>query len=942
MDVAILGPLEVRDSGRTLPLGGLKQRAVLAILALQANRIVAAEALIRLIWGEAAPVTASHSLEVYVSALRRLLGGGSRAREILGYRAGGYALNLEPGQVDVGRFENTLAEAMSASARGDHVTATTRIRSALSLWRGSPLAEFSALPFGKREAERLEELRLRALEELFDCELALGHYQRVVPELEVVVAERPLRERLVGQLMVALYRGGRQDDASRLYQATRHRLVEEVGVEPGRELQLTLMKILRQDAALDVRPVSQDNLPAALTRFVGRSDEIERAIAIVGASRVVTLTGAGGVGKTRMALEVARRLAGDFRDGVFFIELASLADPSLVVATVAHAVGVVERADVAIGRTLVDHLRGQRALLVVDNCEHLITAVAELARELLELCPNLTILATSREALRIAGEYVLRVDPLSVAQSLQLFSDRVAMHSFEMTAGNRKSIETICERLGGIPLAIELAAARVKILAIDELATRLTDRLALLWNDDRTAPPRQATLRATIDWSYRLLSELEAVVFWRLSIFAARFTIADAEAVVVDRRVPSNELVALIAQLVDKSMVNAYHDTDGVTFGLLETLRQYGRELLDAAGELEEMKDRFVEHYLSATATADHGANTSEQAQWNRWTKKELDNLRNAIDWSRDRDSRTRLALAARAVHLMNRAGHRQEARARIETALRIDRTPSSELALALCRAAGAAVIEPDAGAARAYAQEALEIAVSINDKKVQLEALFQLAHAAYAEGDQERVRPNLELALNLARELGDVEAICSIENGLGEYWIWAGDWYQADSRLRTSLDLATELGVPMWIGDAANNLAVLQFKMGNLDQAQVLNADAFRAFESIADASKLAGCLDTSALIACKARRLEAAVRLMTVATSLRRLEGAERYSWWSDILDSELGRISDKDAVEGIAREARGLSVSDVIHDVIAPLGDHAENRLRTDHSRAQASPK
>jgi DNA-binding SARP family transcriptional activator len=419
LELRLLGAFEVVAEGRSLPLGGARQRAVLARLALSANELVPTDQLVDQVWGGEPPAGAVTTLQVYVSHLRKALAPTTATIET---RRPGYVLVVEPAAIDAHRFED-LVQRAELRRPVDPAEAAARLREALALWRGPALADFAYESFASVEASRLEELRLRALELRVDADLALGRAGDVVAELEALVAEHPLREGFWGQLMLALYRSGRQGEALRTYRRAADHLGEELGLEPSAALQRLEQSILVQDTALDAeaRPVAgapapAPPLPTPLTSFVGREDELAQVEDLVSHARLVTLTGAGGSGKTRLALETAIR-ARATADGVWFVELASLADPTLVAQAVASGLGLREEPERPTEEIIIEALGERDGLLVVDNCEHVLPAVADLAATLLSACPRLRVLATSREALDIGGEVAWTVPTLPAPPS---------------------------------------------------------------------------------------------------------------------------------------------------------------------------------------------------------------------------------------------------------------------------------------------------------------------------------------------------------------------------------------------------------------------------------------------------------------------------------------------------------------------------------------------
>jgi len=632
MQFGVLGPLAVwTDGGAPIPIPGIKVRTLLAVLLVHAGEPVSADRLIDQLWGASPPANPAGSLQVKVSQLRRALEQAEPgARALLASRPSGYVLQISADAVDAGRFEALLARARAAS---EPALSGAVLAEALAIWRGPALADFADDGFAQPEITRLEEQRLTALEERIEARLALGEHGALVSELDALLASHPLRERLRAAQMRALYRSGRQTEALESYQQLRTRLGEELGLEPGPELAGLFRAILTQDPALD-RPTPprrrRTNLPAPLSNLVGRAAAVAQVRALLDTGRLVTLTGPGGVGKTRLAIQTAAHLVDELADGAWIVELAGPDDPrhghpaptpgvgtaSNVAERVAAALGV--RHDAASpageGGTLTERLpaalHGKQLLLVLDNCEHAIEGVAELAELLLRSAPGLRILATSREPLGLSGELRWPVPTLELpgagagedieavarCSAVTLFVQRVAavVPGFELTGDNAADVAAICRRLDGLPLALELAAARVRVLPVHELAARLDDRFRLLAGGTRDAPGRQQTLRGVVDWSWELLDARERVVLRRLGVFTGGFTLAAAEAVCAGEGVPRADVLDLLGRLVDRSLVVT--EGSGARYRLLETITAYALGRLDEAGETRQTRQRHA-HY---------------------------------------------------------------------------------------------------------------------------------------------------------------------------------------------------------------------------------------------------------------------------------------------------------------------------------------------------------
>ncbi|MFF4162929.1 BTAD domain-containing putative transcriptional regulator [Streptomyces sp. NPDC001741] len=664
MHYGILGTTRVlRPDGTAVALGGARLRALLTVLALRPGRTVPAGVLVDEVWADDPPADAQGALQALVGRLRRALG-----REAVVSAENGYRLAAEPDTVDLHRFERLAGEGVRAMAEGDAVKAAPLLDEALALWRGPALAD---LPDRAVAAARWEALRLDARRARIEAVLVQGRPEEALPELAGLCADHPLDEPLQALRIRALRDAGRTAQALAAYDEVRTVLADRLGADPGTALRALHGELLRQDEpgrapAPGPRTQPQGNLRARLTSFVGREADLAALGEDLTRARLITLLGPGGAGKTRLSQEAAETVSSLWPDGVWLAELAPVEDPEAVPEAVISALGArktvlrgagaegiraVERgsgAGTALAH-LTDHCAPRRMLLLLDNCEHVVTAAARLADHLLAHCPGLTVLATSREALGVPGELVRPLGPLPDPMALRLFADRGAAarpgFRVDADAGTAAACAEICHRLDGLPLAIELAAARLRMLGPRQIADRLDDRFRLLSSGSRTVLPRQQTLRAVVDWSWDLLDDGERAVLRRLSVFAGGCDLTAAEQVCSlpgAETGDARDVAPLLGSLVDKSLVVAVPGDDGdMRYRLLETVGEYAAEHLDASGERAAAERRHLVHYRELARTTDPRLRGSEQRAALALFLREYENVRTAL----------RRAVAARDEH---------------------------------------------------------------------------------------------------------------------------------------------------------------------------------------------------------------------------------------------------------------------------------------------------
>ncbi|HWK26461.1 MAG TPA: BTAD domain-containing putative transcriptional regulator [Solirubrobacter sp.] len=794
MRISVLGPLEVERDGCPLAVGGGRLRALLACLALEAGKPVSTGRLVDALWEDELPADQVHALQSLVSRLRRALGDGA----LVAPAPGGYRLDVDPDAVDALRFERLVED--------------RALDDALALWRGPALADVLDYRFAQAAAARLDDLRVTAQADRIDVELARGHGDRLVAELEALAAAHPLHERIAAQLIRSLYAAGRQADALAAYERVRTLLSEEMGVPPSPELQQAHMAVLNAETTT---PGGRSNLPAPVTSFVGREREIAQIGELLERGRLVTLLGPGGAGKTRLARESTARRVDEVADGVWLVELAPVTAEVEIVPAVLGALGLREavlgdRATLGVRdglERLLDVLAAREAILVLDNCEHLIAPVAELVDRLLRACPRLRIVATSREALAIDGESLVAVAPLAPDPAVELFADRAsaAREGFVVDAAARE----ICRRLDGLPLALELAAARLRTMTASELAERLDDRFRLLTGGSRTALPRHRTLRAVVDWSWDLLDEHERTLARRLAVFSAGATVESASAVL------GEDALDGLAALAERSLLQVVPGSRPTRYRMLETIREYGLEKLHEAGELQATRDAHAAYFAGLVARAEPQLRRADQRRWFELLQDERENVIAALRHLGDAgDARRAVKLAVDLLWYWLLSGSQEEALAWLTFALAVpgEADPDDRAIAESVRALdGFDEIADEAEVRAAFAEIDARI-LRIDDGARPLVALAKVVLAIFAEEPEREaearrcalahpdpwVRAGVHLLLaGTAENQGDVETM-GVElahahgdfEALGDGWGVAMAQFIDSGRLQVAGDL--------------------------------------------------------------------------------------------------------------------------------------------------------
>jgi predicted ATPase/DNA-binding SARP family transcriptional activator len=893
--IGVLGPLEVHGASAPIEISGGRLRLLLTVLAVDAPRAVSASALSEALWGEESPADQANALQSLVSRLRKALGDP----DLIQQSAAGYRLNLPAADVDLHHFNQLARTGREALRRDDPHAAHDVLIEALGLWRGQPV-ELAESGYGGALLARLDEQVLDARADLIAAQLALGMAADVVAELEGLVAANPLRQRFAVLLVRALHGAGRQGEALASYERTKTVLADELGIDPGAELRAAHLDVLRDELPTAAPTARHTNLRAALTTFVGRDEQLIQIGNLLSNGRLITLVGPGGAGKTRLASAAATAIAEEAVDGVWIAELAPVTDPADVPQTVLGALGLrdamlLEHNNAMTPRDamtrLVDALAHRSAVLVLDNCEHLIDAAAGLADQLLSRCPQLRVLATSREPLGIFGEALVVVPPLGQPDAnaeaklaltfpaVQLFADRAAdvQPGFDVDDGNVASVIQIVRRLDGLPLAIELAAARLRSLPVAEIERRLSDRFRLLTGGSRTAMPRHRTMRAVVEWSWDLLSDPERLLAERLAVFSGGITPSAAAAVCSDKDLDGQQVDDLLTSLVDKSLLQVVASPDTTPrYRMLETIREFGMERMADRGEVGRVRLAHARHFAALVAEADPHLRRPEQLEWMATLHVERDNILAGLKYFGDE------GLAKEAIDLVNllgwywmTLGNHGEIVTWVTFALEIEgesdpvdrlmgeaflatnsvswdtRGSHDEVAAGLktLETVSARMAEVPPNAPKMMALLAPVVAMFVGDDDLVgplLERALQhedpwiaaavrtfRASAAENAGDAEGMRADVEISLAAFRELGERWGIANSLQVLGQLELMEGNLEAAAAAYREGVELATEFGGREDVAMMRLRLSDILTRQGDLAAA---HEQALLAQEAAAD----------------------------------------------------------------------------------------------------------
>jgi predicted ATPase/DNA-binding SARP family transcriptional activator len=915
MQFGVLGPLLIREANGPVTLTSAKQRALLAILLLETpHNLVPASRLIDELWGQDPPATAAKALQVHVSQLRRTLG----PQQPIVTRPNGYALHIDPMALDLHRFDALLAQAREERTKGNLDGALRSLQEALGLWRGPALADVTLLGPSATEADRLEGLCAVAHEERMELELARGGGAALVPELEALIASDPYREHMHGLLMLALYRAGRQADALEAFQRARKVLIDELGIEPGPELTRLQEAILAQDPALQLATpaapgaagsptspaISAARIPRVASSILGRESELRAALELIQRSdvRLVTLTGTGGIGKTRLALELATAVS----ERAYFVELAAIDDPERVLLAVASALGIEDGGEDAV----VTALTQEPVVLFLDNFEQ-VTDAAPVIASLLAAAPPLTVVVTSRATLRIAGEHELPVPPLAPDSAVELFVRRAREHdpSFEADPDDRQRIAEICTQVDRLPLAIELAAARIRVLTPGEILDRIGRRLDLLSAGRRDAPERHRTLRATIAWSHDLLDVDARQLFEQLAVFHAGWSLEACESV-------AGCSLDTLSMLVDHSLVLREESR----FRMLETVREYAAELLAAAPEARTIERRHAQWCLALAEAAAQELEGSDQTTWFTRLDVERENLRAAAAWGViNEEPEVTLELYGALWRYWLARGAAAEVRGELCTALATGRGEPKLRATALNAAGVLAGELDDFPAARSSFEQALELAAQLDDPRQVARTLMNLGVIAVHTADYATAVTRYQEAGKIWQELGDTRGQSVMAQNLAVVYELMGKSGQAMPLLEQSVELARAAGDGLHVAQTLVELGkyLVQHRPAD-ERIPTLLREGLELASGLGDQRQIAAGLDVLAALNAQTGAPIIGAELIGAADAERARDGVERKPEERPLFESTvsaLERALGRDGYERARDRGAGRSLQTAV---------------------------
>lgn len=936
--VRLLGTFEVVIDDRPIPNNAWrlqKAAALIKILALAPGQRLHREQVLELLWSDLEPSAAVNNLHYTLHVARRTL--GSAASSVLRLKDGILSLHLTGGVwVDVDEFEGL---ARSARRSGD----LQAYRVAVAAYAGHLLPQDLYEDWLLNRRESLRSLYLSLLTEFSRLAIANGDTPGAVEALQRALRTETGLEEIHVELMRLYAQTGQRQQALRQYRQLEVELAK-LGIEPESSTR-QLYETIRDGQNAAPGPVAPENarhnLPALISSFVGREAEIDRTKRLLGEARLITVTGPGGMGKTRLAIEVAQDVVPSYADGVWLVNFAPLTDPHLLAQAVARTLSLPEQPQQSPVVSLVQALAPRNMLLVLDNCEHLVGACAELVGTLLTSCPGLTIFTTSREILGVTGEVVVVLPPLNTPdiaghaspdQLIQFESARLLIQriqyrlpAFSLTGDNAVTIAEICSRVEGIPLALELAAARVGVLSLDQIASHLSDQLGFLTCGSRNSPPRQRTLRDALDWSYQLLDEPERTLLRHLAVFSGGWSLEAAE-VIGGEPVFTGNVLDVLSALVDKSLVMTGTAQDGsLRYRLLEPVRQYARERLVAAGEAQRVGSTHAGLFLLLAQTAEPGLIGGDQLLWLRRLQEERDNFRSALTWALEHDVELALQLAASLWRYWELRGNYTEGRTAFENILERAGTARPDLRARVMSGAGTmAWHQGDNRGSATHHEASLKLYRQLRDERGTAFALNNLGVQMHNLGNVDRARSLLEESLKRSRRLGDRECLVMALINLALLLAETGAQLHATLMFEESVSLSRELQNNLFLLVGLENLGEIAQLQGDWKRAEPLHRESLLLSRDLGNNAYLPTCMEEMGGVFALKGEGDKAARLMGAGEALREAIGVPvparyRDQYYEPAL-SRVRRLLDDQTFEIAWHEGRAMSLGEAVEYALA----------------------
>lgn len=896
MKARLLGSFDIRIDGTSLgaaDLGQRKTQTLLKYMLIHRGKTLTTDQLIEDLYPGSDPEKVLRNLQGRISELRYALepelAKGIDSQFIERVAKGSYRFTSEERcWLDIEEAESLYRLAKDSYEAEDWNGAIAHSQEFFDLYRGDLLAEDLYEEWTLAPRERFRDLQLNSFSSAAEAHSHLGEYEQAIELTKRLIEQEPALESAYRDLMSYYAYKDKLQSALECFSKCKSSLREHLDVAPSEETIELLARIERGEITAPEHAVPH-NLPSPLTSFVGRAFEIEAVADLIGKTRMLTLHGIGGCGKTRLALEVAKRVLSNHEDGIWYVNLSSLKDEALLIQVVTSALGIRESAGGSPQQAVMHHLSNRESLLLLDNCEHLILSVTRFAEELLQCCPNLRIMVTSREALQIDGAISWSVPPLSMPESadpshefeaydgIKLFVERAcaAQPDYSFCDEDREIVFQICRDVDALPLAIELAAARMKMLSPIQIAERLGDRFRLLSQESATTEFRQQTLWAMIEWSFKLLDLQGQILLPRLSVFAGGFTLEAVEAVCTDDEIEENEILDILVDLVEKSLIMITERQDTVRYGLLETVRSYAEEVLCNGDERDQLKNSHLEYFSHYAEFVEPDLHGPDQHRWLRKLEREYDNLRSAIQWSLEPNNCSQmlgLRLGSSLKRYWELQGHWSEGRKILNDLIaQAENAPTDQRAKALEAAGFLALRQSDHNVAEKQLVESISLSEELGNQKGVAYPLNYLGSVAWVQGKYEEAMRCYKESLMIFREIEDKLGISMALHGVGLITFGQGNFEEARMKYEESLAIKREIGDSANVALTLNNLGNVAYHLKDFEAAITHHQESLAIRRENGDQGGMARSLNNMGIVLLRQDKIEEARRLFEESLAIR-----------------------------------------------------------------------